>query len=157
MGKEKIELNIWQECLFGAVIGIIFTGNILLFAQLLQNLLVGVVTGFIVTLGLAYVFNRTVFRRYIKQTDENEMTRTDRKFNMYKTPLIMAPILIVILTPLHYWMNDFTTWSSSLAFSIILLTFTMPGPLIIHYFRMRRKGYRLDNGYFVKEEDTSRQ
>ncbi|TMW71453.1 hypothetical protein [Alteribacter natronophilus] len=155
MGK-KIDMNTKQQYLFGVIFAIVFGGIILLFTLTMPNPLIGIVTGYAVATGLALLFRYTIFERYFKKTDENEMTRADRDFNMYKTPLIMAPLFVGILTPLNYWVNNFNSWSESLLYSVILLVFILPAILLIHYIRMRRRGYRLDKGYFVKKEDTPR-
>jgi hypothetical protein len=121
---------------------IIFGGAFLSFYYLGFNL--GFPISLILLILVAYISRRT-----IKQSDESFLTPTDRKFNMKKHPWLLG-IPAFILFFISNYVRDDSGLITALILTLINFFFSFVLLLGLYYFRMKRLGYHLKDGYWSK-------
>ncbi|MCA0173922.1 hypothetical protein [Bacillus sp. RAR_GA_16] len=121
---------------------ILFGGAFLAFYYL------GFTFGFPISL-LLLILLAYISRSTIKQSDEKFLTPTDRKFNMKKHPWIVGIPGFIFFFITHYVGNN-SGLLSSLILAMINFFFSFVLLLGAYYFRMKRLGYHLEDGYWSK-------
>ncbi|WP_226659070.1 hypothetical protein [Pseudalkalibacillus hwajinpoensis] len=142
MLKKKVR-SPGKEFLLGALFMVIlFGGAFLAFYYLGFNI------GFPIFL-ILFILVASISRRTIKQSDENFLTPTDRKFNMKKHPWLLGVPAFIFFFISNYARDD---WDliTTLVLTLINFFFSFVLLLGLYYFRMKRLEYHLEDGYWSK-------
>ncbi|MDO6654680.1 hypothetical protein [Anaerobacillus sp. 1_MG-2023] len=142
MTKKKVLSPFKEFLVMFSLFGILFGVGFLAFYYLGFNI------GFPIALALLILI-AYISRRFIKQSDENFLTPTDRKFNMKKHPWFVGVPLFILFFVGNYVRYD-DSLITALIITLINFFFSFVVVLGVYYFKMKNYGYRLKDGHWSK-------